>query len=987
MGEPRAVWRRWLLAAILLLAFGLRLYRLGAESLWYDETVSVHLAAKSLPALVAHTAGDIHPPGYYLLLHAWTRLAGPDDFAVAFPSLFFGVLLAALAYRLGLRLFGPQAGLLAAFLVAISPYNLWYSQEVRMYTLAAALGMGLLEAILPLLAARPGALPSWPRLAAYALCAALGLWVLYYFAFLLVAINLMVLVWWLVRARPAAWAGLRLSHSSGASAVAGCHSPWRWLGRWLLAQVAVLLLYAPWLPVAWRQATNPPVPPWRSLTAFGDLLVQTWSALSLGQSVNPAAAWVWPVLILAAVLFGLGLFHRSRPSWFLAGYVFLPVLLIGLASLVTPLFHVRYAFTYSTPFYVILAAGLVAAGRWRLRRWRPALWLGLAVIVIASASLRKRAAADPRYATDDHRAAARFLSERWRPGDAILVNAGYAYTALLTYWDGDPIAWQDRLVGDPPNSAPAGLKGPVVLQTGTVDGDPVLGWGDPASDFYAMTQAETGDALARLFDRFDRVWVYRIYDTVTDPHGFIRSWLEAHGTRFEDQVFTGESQLRVQGYLTGRDPLADPRLVAQPGAALADGSLGLAAAAVPERKVAVGQPLDLALIWDVSAPLAGDPILFAGLFDAQGRRWTQTDDRPLGSLLPPASWPAGARLRTPLRLSVPPATPPGSYALEIGWYRFVDGQPAWLPWAAGDRLSLGQVTVVAPAGWQALPLPGVDYPAGVTIGRGLELAGFNAPSLSGYPGGALSLDLVWRALDGVPEAGTVVLQLSNDAGQVLAEQSLDGPAFLAAGQALRQPCSVDLPAGLPPGSYNLLVGRRAPGGAWLPVRRGLAGLGLAYPLATVRALGRSVSLTPPAVAYPIDARFGDHIRLVGYDLPAGQAQAPIPAALRFTLYWQALAPTSGRYKLFAHLVDPGNPAAIRAQADLYPALPANTWLPGEYLHAHVALDLPPGLAPGRYDLLVGFYGEATGARLPVLDPAGRPQGDSLLLVQLTLGGE
>ncbi len=193
--------RAWVLIAILLLAFGLRLYHLGAESLWYDETVSVYLAGQSLPALVAHTAGDIHPPGYYILLHTWIRLAGHSDFAVAFPSLFFGVLLVALAYRLAARFFWPEVGLLAAFLVAISPYNLWYSQEVRMYTLAAALGMGVLEAVLSVLATRPGILPSWRHLAAYALCAALGLWVLYYFAFLLVAINLMVGVWWVIHAR------------------------------------------------------------------------------------------------------------------------------------------------------------------------------------------------------------------------------------------------------------------------------------------------------------------------------------------------------------------------------------------------------------------------------------------------------------------------------------------------------------------------------------------------------------------------------------------------------------------------------------------------------------------------------------------------------------------------------------------------------------------------------------------------------------------
>ena len=117
-GKGRASFQDWALVAILLLGFALRLHRLGADSLWYDETVSVHLAAKSIPALVAHTAGDIHPPGYYLLLHVWVRLAGLSEFATAYLSLFFGLVLVALAYRLAARFFDWRVGLLAAFLVA-----------------------------------------------------------------------------------------------------------------------------------------------------------------------------------------------------------------------------------------------------------------------------------------------------------------------------------------------------------------------------------------------------------------------------------------------------------------------------------------------------------------------------------------------------------------------------------------------------------------------------------------------------------------------------------------------------------------------------------------------------------------------------------------------------------------------------------------------------------------------------------------------------
>jgi 4-amino-4-deoxy-L-arabinose transferase-like glycosyltransferase len=830
---------RWLLLAILLLAFALRLYRLGAESLWYDETVSVYLASQSLPDLIAHTAGDIHPPGYYLLLHGWTRLAGSSDWAVAFPSLFFGLVLVALAYWLGRRLFGPQVGLLAALLVALSPFNLWYSQEVRMYTLGAVLGLGLLGAVLSV--CRPG-IPTrragtesrptrWRWLALYTLCGSLGLWVLYYFAFLLVAVNLMVGVWWLLNRRRVGWSW---------------SFDWlrTWLGRWALAQGAVLLLYAPWLPTAWRQATQPPVPPWRSFTGLGDLLLQTGSALSLGQSVQPEK--VWPLLVLFAALVVLGLLARpdrlsagqpGRSDWLLAGYVVGPVLLIYLASFVTPLFHVRYVFTYSTPFYVLMAAGLA----WLGRRWRLGLWLGLAVIVAASGVSIYAYHSDPRYATDDHRAAVRYLAEHWRPGDAILVNAGYTYTALLTYWSGDPIVWRGRLVGGkgiPPYELAD--EGPVVVQTGTVDGSAGLGWGDPASDFYAMSRAETGAALEQLFASSYRVWIYRIYDTVTDPDGFIRDWLDAHSTKFEDQVFTGESQLRVQGYRGQREPPADVRAAQAQGdyLDLGGGVLRFWGMAAPRSRVAVGGCLDLAPYWQRLGAVPEGLTLFAGLDGSSPDPVAQTDERPLGSLLAVDAWPAEVVIRTPLRICLPSGTPPGRYALVFGWYYFVNGQPVWLSPEDDYRLTWGDVEVVAPSDWAAMPLPEVAYPAGVTLGV-VRFLGFDAPSLEARPGDPLRLDLYWQALGASPEPAAAVLQVVDRRGSVVAEVS--GPpaegrapfAGLAAGQIVHDPRLVNLPSDLEPGVYALSLGRQRADGSWLPVRRSVFDLGVTYPLATI----------------------------------------------------------------------------------------------------------------------------------------------------------
>lgn len=196
--------RRFILAFILLAAFALRLYRLGIASLWYDETVSTFLARQDLIDLTRHTAGDIHPPLYYYLLHFWIQFAGSSEFSFAFVSLTFGMLLIALVYRVAREWFSAQVALIAAFLVAISPYNLWYSQEVRMYTMGAFLGLASVYFLMRMLTSRL-ATGDWRLIffsrdfISYAIVSALGIYTLYYFAFLIVFEDLFAIVWFVHR--------------------------------------------------------------------------------------------------------------------------------------------------------------------------------------------------------------------------------------------------------------------------------------------------------------------------------------------------------------------------------------------------------------------------------------------------------------------------------------------------------------------------------------------------------------------------------------------------------------------------------------------------------------------------------------------------------------------------------------------------------------------------------------------------------------------
>lgn len=122
---------------ILLIALGLRLMRLGAPSLWYDECLTAKLTSLATPSEIAQGTGlDVHPPLYYLIVAYWRRGFGSSEASLRFPSVLFGMATLLIWKRIGETLRLPtKVTLLALGLMAISPSLLFYSQETRMYSL------------------------------------------------------------------------------------------------------------------------------------------------------------------------------------------------------------------------------------------------------------------------------------------------------------------------------------------------------------------------------------------------------------------------------------------------------------------------------------------------------------------------------------------------------------------------------------------------------------------------------------------------------------------------------------------------------------------------------------------------------------------------------------------------------------------------------------------------------------------------------------
>lgn len=125
-----------LLLVILVTAAVARLINLGDTSIWYDEACSI-FEARDVFYFIS-TENFIHPPLYYVMLAIWMKLS-TSVWMLRFPSALFGVLSVYGMFRVGRHLLGSRVGLWAAGILAISPFHIYYAQQIKMYTLVTFL--------------------------------------------------------------------------------------------------------------------------------------------------------------------------------------------------------------------------------------------------------------------------------------------------------------------------------------------------------------------------------------------------------------------------------------------------------------------------------------------------------------------------------------------------------------------------------------------------------------------------------------------------------------------------------------------------------------------------------------------------------------------------------------------------------------------------------------------------------------------------------
>ncbi len=751
--------------SILFLAAFLRFYCLACSSFWADEGNAWALAQRSFAQIARDAAADIHPPGYYWLLKLWVRVFGVSAWGMRSFSALTGLLTVAVVYRIGLEIEGgamkrrlPLA-LLAAFLAALNPFHIFYSQEARMYTLLTLESAALFWALLGMRrhwavgsARRAGRLYA----AIYLMAAVAGLWTHYFFAVMLAAAGGAAVRWW--------WpspADNRLplkddvaptAEQTRAHAARGRRRsahPWSPLFVFFALNTLALLFYLPWLSTAIERLLS-----WPSQNGFvGPLegLRLTLQTLAVGPiRSGPQLAWAWLLLIGLLPLHGVWRLRRSAASSALLLWLLLPVAVMFAFGLFNHSF-LKFLLLISPAWCLTTAAATQsfspprrAHGETQLgaspisRLWRPAIHSALATLAAALAlTTLPNYYADPA-ARDNYAGIARTVAALGDPDrDLVLLNA-----------PGQADVWRFYDAGLDTLPLPAER---------------------PAN------RAVTEETLARVTAHRRRIFALLWATEQSDPDGIVEGWLGRHAFKgFE----SWQGNVRFATYtLPQRLSCTAPHQPPQFGTAAT-----LVEICLNDESLAAGETLLVGLRWQPLSTPKRPLKVTVQLLDPRNQVIVQRDGEPGGGIKPTSSWQPGEVIADNHDLLLPPGTPPGEYRLIIALYDAETG--ARLSTPTGDALQISQLTLARPTH----PLPASIIPMQRRVNRELgplTLIGYDfyrrgfahAPQTPVAPGDMLQTTLYWQAPAPLPNDWPADLALRLRLGDQVVQAPLVGGGY------------------------------------------------------------------------------------------------------------------------------------------------------------------------------------------------------------------
>lgn len=406
---------RLFLVALVVVALLIRLYRIGAQSLWVDEMLTLSVSSpKDGLNIWSYLKFNIHGPLHSFVVYLF-QLVSLNDGWIRVPSALAGVGAVVYFYLWIGRWVGRTPARIGAVLMAVHPLHLYYSQELRNYSFL--LFFGMMACYYFERSCERGGKRDRAGYVLSMACAALSNFTA---AFLFVTHTILFFTRFKIR--------------------------WRPIGRWAVISLLILLLISPWV---YRIYTFVDVSDLVTPVAPGQLeegerlrgkTTVTWAAVpyafytySVGFSLGPSTrelhentrmgyvlgrhsvALGWVALLFGGLLvWGLWSAVRMGKPWKgLLLYLMVPIVLtLALNWQNAKAFNVRYVLPGFTAFVCIVAVGLAAIPH-RVR------WVATTTVVATLLFADFGYWYNGRYAREDVRGAVRYVEEHIEPGECI----------------------------------------------------------------------------------------------------------------------------------------------------------------------------------------------------------------------------------------------------------------------------------------------------------------------------------------------------------------------------------------------------------------------------------------------------------------------------------------------------------------------------------------------------------------------------------------
>lgn len=445
---------------ILIVATILRFISID-QSLWLDEAINVNNAAGlSFKELIFnYSLGDFHPPLYHVLLRGWILLFGSSEISVRIPSIILGLVSVYIVYLIGKKLYEEKTALVAATLLATAPLHIYYSQEARMYMLAATTAAASVYFFISII--KSDKLKYW---IGFIITTSIMLYSDYLPYLLIVAFIIYLF--------------LNRSHIAKPT-----------LRAFIPALIIIIIILSPWIIIfpsqlatglsaaaaspAWAQVVGSP--DFKNLTLV--FVKFTIGRISHDNNLIYALSFA-PIAIFSIFLFVMSLFRTSHQRSFIYYWLFPPIIIGFAISFFVPIFsYFRFLFVLPA-YYLVWASGV------NIINWVPLTRLLLAIALLINIG-----------AATIYFSKSKFQREDWRSAVAYVKESADSKTIVL---------FESNLTVGP-------------FDYYNMDYPPAVG---ALADFTA-TPPKIRDDLHLFIEDKNKVYLFQYLSQITDPQGLV----------------------------------------------------------------------------------------------------------------------------------------------------------------------------------------------------------------------------------------------------------------------------------------------------------------------------------------------------------------------------------------------------------------------------------------------------------------------------------